>query len=383
MMAFKRGTNYSIYVPLRSGGRVQRSCGTGSAPVMRQIKRVVMQLKDERRWALLEAVTCTPPKLTLVELYDADAMNALDHLEARLSSVLLAEVKADWLTAVATRLGGSEHERSSVQNYSQQLNSFLAMYPAATTADITVSNVTAWLSSRTKTTTGTRRKFFYAMKSLVRYLIERGHLAGDPLAAMRPPKKDQARVRWETEETDRLIVGAANTHYRAVLAWIKATGADVSSAFRLFRRDLDLDRGTTRIPGTKTGARLVHEARIEPWAIPILREYCLLHGFMPGAQLWPAPAAGTVRKRGRSTATGYTATGVSHHHHLVCDRLGIAGYTLKDSRHSVAVRMRKQGYSFEAISAQLGTSVYQVAKVYARFASTVTPVTPETVASAR
>lgn len=39
-------------------------------------------------------------------------------------------------------------------------------------------------------------------------------------------------------------------------------------------------------------------------------------------------------------------------------------------RRSVAVRMRKKGDTFEAIAAQLGTSGYQVAKVYANFSVT-------------
>jgi len=366
-MAFARGGNLSIYVPLRSGGLAQRSCGTNSARIVRGIERIVASLRDERRWTILEAITSKPPRLSLIELYEAEAGKRLDSLEESLSAVLLADVRAEWLASVSARLGGSEAERSSVRNYAQQIDTFLARHPRATATDITKANVTAWLASRTDTSTGTRRKYFYAMRSLVGYLLDTGRLSSDPLVRYSPPKKNKARLRWETEENDRLIVAASNSHYRALLAWIKATGADVSSGLRVYRRDLDLTRGVSRIPGNKTGRRLVQEAAIEAWALPILREYVSERGLMPGALLWPAPPSGAKRKTGRDTAEGYTANGVGHHHTAVCARLGITGYTLKDARHSIAVRMRQKGYEFEAIADQLGTSVYQVATVYARF----------------
>ena len=62
MMAFARGDKLSIYVPLRSGGLAQRSTGTASKAVVREIERTIQKLKDARRWKLLEAVTSRPPQ---------------------------------------------------------------------------------------------------------------------------------------------------------------------------------------------------------------------------------------------------------------------------------------------------------------------------------
>lgn len=369
MSSFPRGKHgyRSIYVPTRSGALVQRSCGTASLRITNKIIQIVATLKEDRRWVILDAVTARPPRVTLLELYEANAANGLDELEASLTAVRLADIRDAWLASVASRLGGSEDEHSSVQNYAQQIDTFLAKHPNATVAAITKANVTAWLASRKGTTPGTRRKYFYAMRSLVGYLLDANALTVDPLQRVKPPKKDLARVRWETEENDRLIVAASLPHYRALMAWIKATGADVSSAFRVHRRDLDLTRGVCRLPGTKTGRRLVQEGLVEAWAIPILREYVTEQGFMPGALLWPKPEQGTKRHTGPTTALGFTANGVSKHHANLCRTLGIVGYTLKDSRHSVAVRMRKKGYELEDVAAQLGTSLYQVTNVYARF----------------
>ncbi len=241
-MAFARGGNLSIYVPLRSGGLAQRSTGTSSKQVVRAIERLVQGLKDDRRWKLLEPVTSKPQRLSLVQLYDANAANALDQLEESLSSIRLAEVRGAWLASVQARLGGSVDERSSVQNYATQVDTFLAMFPTATASDIVPANVSSWLASRVNTTPGTRRKYLYAMKSLVAYLVETGALSRDPLSGYKAPKKNKARERWVPESDDRRIVEAAIPQYRAFFAFIKATGCDVGTARRTLVRDLDLAR---------------------------------------------------------------------------------------------------------------------------------------------
>jgi alkylhydroperoxidase family enzyme len=58
------------------------------------MRHLMVQLKDERRWALLEAVTSTPCRCTLLDLFDAAAENSLDQLEASLAEVRLNDVRA-------------------------------------------------------------------------------------------------------------------------------------------------------------------------------------------------------------------------------------------------------------------------------------------------
>lgn len=62
----------------------------------------------------------------------------------------------------------------------------------------------------------------------------------------------------------------------------------------------------------------------------------------------------------------FTNSGASHHHARCCESVGVQDYTLKDVRHSVAVRMRLAGKPFEEIAGPLGNSPWQVADVYAR-----------------
>lgn len=346
MNAFARGRNgnASIYVPLRSGGLTQRSCGTSSARIVRKIKALVAELKDDRRWALLEAVTAKPQRLTLIALYEASVANRLDQLETSLSAVTLASMLDDWQRWVVANRG----ETGTDKEYRYQVDSFVAFAGEATTADLTPAKVTPWLSGLTAST-GTRRKYFYALKSFVRFLRHMGAIAGDPLAGYDPPAKNGRRERWETVANDLRIVHAAIPKYRALFAFVKATGCDLGAARRTMARDITLARGVAFLRGTKTAKRQVHEAVIEPWALPILKSH--LASILPNALVWP----------------GLTNSGASHHHQRCCEAVGVDDYTLKDARHSVAVRMRFAGKSFEEIAAQLGNSPWQVAEVYARF----------------
>ncbi len=47
------------------------------------------------------------------------------------------------------------------------------------------------------------------------------------------------------------------------------------------------------------------------------------------------------------------------------------GYTLKDARHSVAVRMMEAGYTVQEIAEQLGNTAELVARVYSRHIPTM------------
>lgn len=345
MTAFQRGKKLSIYVPLRSGGLAQRSCGTSSLRIVRKIQALVQQLKDDRRWILLEAVTAKPQRLTLIALYEAGAGNRLDQLEASLSAVTLTSMLDGWQAWVVASRG----ETGTDKEYRYQVDAFVAAVgQGATTADISPATVTVWLAGLTASP-GTRRKYFYALKSFVRYLRHMQALTMDPLVGYTPPAKNGRRERWETEANDLRIVTAAIPRYRALFAFVKGTGCDVGTARRTLARDIDVSRGVAFLRGTKTRKRQVHEGAIEAWALPFLAEH--LKGFTPNAPLWP----------------DVTNSGASHHHARCCKAVNVEDYTLKDARHSVAVRMRFAGRTFEEIAEQLGNSPWQVADVYARF----------------
>ncbi len=358
MSAMKRKGTFYIYVPKQVGEAVQRSTQTKDAKVCRGMQRLVADLKDSRRWTLLNAVV--DGRVSLGELYDAHTANALPALEANLSALALHNLVPGYLQWCRARGLAPRN----VDNIDRQLTAFLAWLKAGgykgTTADLTSPIVSAWVAGLTSST-GTRRQYLYAVTGFTRHLCDIDVVKDYPLSRVRAPKKNAPRTRYEDAETDERIVLAASPQYRGLFAFVKATGADLSTAINTIARDIEIDRRVARLHGTKTPQRDVHQAMVEEWAwkhlLPDLR------ASLPYAKPW-----------------GHlTRHGAHRHHERCCAALGIENYTLRDSRHSIAVRMAKQNYTLQEIAGQLGNSVALVATVYARYIPILqhkTPVTP-------
>lgn len=227
--------------------------------------------------------------------------------------------------------------------------------------ELTTPRVSQWLATRLKAngdpvSSSYKRKLLYALFSFVGYLREMHQLEGNPIDDIKRPKKGSPKLRWETVANDRRIVDAAPVEFRGLCAFIKATGAEVSAALDMKRRDVELyvkDRdgycGLAHVPGTKTDTRDRHDVLIEAWARPYLEAF--LRTVLPNAELWP-------------NVTRYQA---HYQHQKAAAAVQIEEYTLRDARHSWAVRARKRGVEFESISEQLGSSVATVHGTYARF----------------
>lgn len=354
MNAMARGKKgyESIYVPTRHGGLVQRSTGTNVSAIVRGMRKMCGELKDRAQtsgnWSVLDAIYTK--KLKLKHAYPYFVGNRLAELEAKLSAKNLAHHLDGWIAWVRAE------RRADVRTpdvYWQQVATLITPGGEFLGSDLTKARVIAWLAGRDRASSGTKRKYFYSLKSFVRYLLDVGVLSTDPLSGLRAPKKDPARERWVTVDVDETIVANALPKYRALFAFIKATGCDVGSALRAQVGDVNLFAGTGNVRGTKTDRRRVHSAVIEPWALAYLKPHL------------------AVRRKEGTSALLFPDTNRNapskHHDYLTSVTLKIDDYTLKDSRHSVAVRMRLAGRSFEEIAAQLGTSVFQAVTVYSRY----------------
>lgn len=356
--AWKKGQHYQLYVPTKHGGLVQRSTGTSSRQVERGMKRLVQQLADDHRWTLLDAITAKPARLTLKKLYVAYLEDpTLKALEGDLTTPDVVPLVDDFLTSLDTRLG----ERASGERgeYRLAIMEFARVTHAARTSaklgddetpvvkasEITPAAVTAWLTDMGGST-GYRRAAFYRLRSFVRWLVERGTLPTNPVRDMRAPAKGKAKVRYENAANDAKIADAARADVAALIAFIHATGADVTPALHMRRRDFDLERWTCTVPGTKTARRHRHGVVIEEWARPRLAAF--LKPFLPNAAVWPG-------------ISRYTA---AEQHEKACAAVKVEDYTLRDARHSVAIRMIRSGATLEDVSRQLGSSLYTVATVY-------------------
>lgn len=352
---------FEMRVPLTRGrgdGPI-RSLETSDPAVKDEITALVKRLlKKPEYFALIDAVTASPPRLSLMDLYLADRSNRLDELLARLNDVDLTIYIDGWERWVNSNLG----DTGTAAMYRAQVETLLVpdgdSSPPFYQSELTTARVNRWLSEK-KVSTGYKRKLLYALFSFIRHLIESGVFDHNPIENITRPKKGKKRVRWETEENDIRIVRAAPVEYQGLFALIKATGAEVSPAVSLTARSIEIwpkDDGRycgfAHVPGTKTETRDRHDVHIEKWARPFVA--AALHGKLPNAKVWE----------------GISRYMAHWHHQNAAAAVEISDYTLRDARHSWAVRARKNRpipVSFEAIAAQLGNTVAVVADVYADF----------------
>lgn len=337
----KSGT-LSLYVPL-AVGRKQRSTGTNDRALFRQYKAAIAWLASDRvrAWDVLQALCDKRVSWDDLLALHAAGVASLGPLRQRLADVALAPLLDGF---VAAWLADGRRVRT-LENYRREIGAFLATYPMR--SHFTAANVQAHLRGLT-ISPGSRRKHLYAIRAFERYLCETHVLAAPTLGNVRPPKKNPPRLRYESPAIDAKVTAATAPRYRAAVALIHATGADVSSVLLMRGRDLDLSRMLCHIPGTKTAKRYRHDIPIEPWAAPFLAE---LRTVLPDGLLFPG------LNRHKLAGAHQRATAAAQ----------VSDYTLRDARHTIAVLMRRQGRSFEAIAARLGNSVWQCVTVYGAF----------------
>lgn len=341
MSPFRRGAYWSLYIPRRAGGVVQRATGTTDRALAGRMGRMVDVLRDQRRWDILEAID--QKAVSVGEVYDAYAIQALDALMARVAA---ADVPMA-LDLVDRWVGTLRQAERTVAAYAQKVRALLD-------ETVRVTDLTpGWVTDRLATlphTPATVRQYAHALSLFCRYL--RGHrlLDSNPVRDVDLPRGTGKRAIWKTEAEDRRLVDAAPEPLRSYFALVHSTGAERDAALAMVRRDLDLTAGTCHIPGTKTRTRDRKGVPIEAWALPILRAH--VAGLLPDAPLFP-----TLTRRAIASAHVDARTAAK-----------LPGYQLRDARHSVAVRAILRGEPIWKVSKWLGhANIGITAGVYAQF----------------
>ena len=341
MSPFKRGKFWSLYVPRRSGGVVQRATGTTDATLAKRMGRMIDTLQDQRRWDVLEAID--KKRTSVADVWDAYQMNRLDQL---LKDLAAADVP-DALEYVDRWVSSLRKAPRTVYSYEQKVRTLLG-------AGRKVTELTAgWVTDQLATlphTPATVRQYAHALSLFCRYLKGHRLLSDNPVRDVDLPKGTNKRVRWESEANDRRLVDSAPEPFRAYFALVHSTGAERDAALVMVRGDLDLTALTAHIPGTKNRNRDRKGVPIEAWALRILSQHCT--GLLPDAPLFP-----TLTRRMVNTAHVDARTAAK-----------LPGYQLRDARHSYAVRAILRGEPIWKVSKWLGHSNIGItASVYAQF----------------
>lgn len=333
---FKRGGVWAVYVPCK-GRLLQKSCATRNKELAKKMGRLIADLKDDYEHDLLDAVGTGV--IGLGELYAAHVANALPSLKLRLTGGRVSDHLEPWL-AWKKAQGLSDASRALDKQRMEKLFAPLGAAPLEFTHELTTGRIVHLLSAL-DVTSGTRRQYLAELRSFCRYLVIQEKLSTNPATnrdLIQTPKKNRPRRRWVQTDVDRHIVECADEPYRAVLAVAHGTGADRSTLLTVRVRDVNLDRGTINLLGSKTAARHRFNVPVEEWALPYLRD--VLANRSPGDLLFP----------------GLSGDAISRAHDRATKAAGVPDYSLRDGRHSYAIRAILAGHNLRHVSAWLGHS---------------------------
>lgn len=345
---FLRGSVYYVGVPTRVGGWVKRSTGTGNKALASAMARMMDELgpRGRRQWLLLDPVR--EGRLSVPRLYDAfsEGTDALAALESELKDLDLEPFVPKWLASIADNV--APDTRQHYETHVRTLIEAGRRFPASA---LRRAKLVEWLSSR-ECGPSTKRKYHAAMSSFCQYLVSLDLIPANPMRDVRPPAASKPRTSY-LEQADVLrLLDAQPEPYRTLSALMHGTGIEVSTALRLRRRDIDLETGAIHAHGTKTQHR-DRMTYLDAWAKPYVTRHIAM--LTPNALVFPDLNRWTV----------------SDKHREACALLGIENYTLRDSRHTFAVRAIRAGASAEVVARQLGHGDTQmVNRVYGRFRPT-------------
>lgn len=203
----------------------------------------------------------------------------------------------------------------------------------------------------------TVRKRGAGVRRFVKFARVRGALDYNPMLEVELPPAGKPRTHYLATAEAIALADAQPAPFREFAALLAGSGIEVSVALALTRRDVDVKNREIRAAGTKTHNR-DRVVRVADWAWPYVER--VVEGRLPGARLFPE-----IRDR-YVAGDAHRAAAAA----LVAQGQGIfEGYTMRDHRHSYAVRAMRAGAPPEVIARQLGhVDAVLVLKVYGVFA---------------
>jgi integrase len=343
--AFKpKGRKVRAVKVLTSSGWKKRTTGTKDPTTARKMQRMVDELRDARAFDVLDAIGAK--SLSVPATWDLYRVGGVAAIRTRLADVDLLTKRAGWLAEVR-----SHASEDTAQHYAHYLSTFAAggIMPRSV---VTAERLRGFLAGLQRSS-GTRRKYHAGLSSFFAYCVAVGTLERNPLADVKPPAPGKPRDRHLSARDAKRLADAQPSPYRELSALLAGSGIEVGVALALRVRDVDVAHREIRARGTKTHNR-DRIARVAEWAWEYVQR--AIGGKTPDAHVF-----GTIADRWAA----------QDQHTAACKALGITDYTMRDARHTWAVRMARAGTPIEQISKQLGHKDAAMAlKVYGVYTPT-------------
>jgi integrase len=389
MTAFRRAGRgvHTVKVPTESGVWVSRSTRTRDRLRAKAMQHMIDVLGPDDRgaWDLVRLVTVNEsktkrPNLTLPQLFDLWASapvtrhapdglpiapsddERMRHVRAHLKTVDVSPLVDDFfkvLTGPSEGVGDdtAKHYRSAVRLFVPKDETVLA-------TKFSEREITAWLEEMDDVEPGTVRKRGVGLHRFIAWLRDRGVLQFDPMAEITLPSQGPPLAHFlEVPDVERLA-DTQDGAYRLLSYVLPATAMEVSTALSVRVRSVSRTDRTMHAPGTKTYNR-DRVVRVAEFAWDAVLE--LLKGKHPDTRLFDLiPDRWTAGDAHTAARDALVEAG----HRVFAEMPGGAAhlYTMRDHRHTWAVRAVRSGWPIEAVARQLGhVNGILALKVYARF----------------
>lgn len=358
MSAFRRKGRrvHALKLPTERGEWLSRTTGTRDAGTAKKMQRMLDDLgpMGERAWDVLSRLEHRT--MTVGELLDLWGKVGQDliALRKRLDDIDLEPMVEAWHTVMAGPSRGVAED--TADHYLAAVRSLLPAGERFERSRLTPMALRDWIAGMTGVTPATVRKRGQGMRTFTEYLVGKHVLTEDPMRDVKLPPQGRPRVLYlETVDAKRLA-DAQPAPYSAFAALLAGSGIEVSVALELRKRDVDEAHREIRAAGTKTHAR-DRVVRVADWAWEYVKP--LLKGRHADAKLFDTiPHRWSPRDVHAEAIEALVAKG-----HTV-----YAGYTMRDHRHTYAVRAIRAGTPAELVARQLGhVNAVLVHQVYGRF----------------
>lgn len=389
MSAFKRSGRrvHEIKVPTESGAWVMRTTRTRDKQRAKAMQRMIDTLgpTDRGAWDLVRLVTekdpkTAKPRMTLPQLFDLwvqtpvtrhDGDGAplapsdderIRHVRAHLRDTDVSPLVDDFYTVLTGPSGKVGDD--TAKHYRAAVRLYIPKGETVPVARLNERELKVWLEEMDDVEPATVRKRGQGMRRFIAWLRARGVLTFDPMGDITlPPPGDPLAHFLETPDVVRLSEAqpGQHRHFGYVLA---GSAMEVSTALTVRVRSVSKADKTIHAPGTKSYNR-DRIVRVADYAWDAVLE--LLKGKHPDSTLFDAIGDRWIALDEHRAACNAL---VEKGYRVFAEMPGGGkhDYTLRDHRHTWAVRAVRSGWPIEAVSRQLGhVNGVLALRVYGRF----------------
>lgn len=345
------GKTYKLRLYTAAGVPVDRTAGTRDLSTAKAMARSVERVKEKKAYAAIYEALLTK-RLDIEEVWLADERGELDQILERLNDVDLEPLVTTWHKGLKGKVVDDTRD-----HYEHAVRTLIEDGKPFTRSTFTIDALQTWVDEMEGVEPGTVRKRGMGMRRFAEFLFRVKRLL--PLNPMLhvelPPAGAPLDRHIDTEDVERLA-DATPGQMRLLQYALPGTAMEVTTALAIRVRDVSRFDKTVHAPGTKTHNRN-RIVRVAAYAWPAVLE--ALKGKHPDTRVFDHIAD---RWRARDlhveTRDGLIDKGWTVYR----------DYTLRDHRHTWAVRAVRAGMPLEMVARQLGHKDGTLAlKVYGRY----------------